>query len=563
MYCEGTKAEALKPDNGDIVVANGQGIWYNVRQRMGKKFNIDCCYRSKPCSGMSLTEIEACSRLFSNNYGTWSCSANANMRGRPVRLSPDYIRKMYVEKPNRYVAMMYDGDRLIGHVFYLRLASPWNAKRKFTFVQQLVLDKDYRGHRFGLKMLQSIFGLSDDDAWGLYTSNPLTVRALEDATFRHVSVGMIGERLNGLKNVLSDVFNDSSWIDSYRNGCVNTNFRVSHDQNKAKIKKAYPDRPFPFSEPLGEGEEYLAVIFNDQPVDAKSAELGLLTETSWEILKDAYSKMDTGIQKWASFAKEEVDFMFASCWVKKGDCVLDMGCGSGRHAIELAKRGCTVHGIDFSKRLICKAKRNAAGDGNPEFEVADIMDFKPRCKYDVVLCLYDVIGSSIAKGADDKVVKAIGRALKSGGTAVVSVMNLAMTRKCCRKADNLFSDMREKDDFLKLIKLPPSHTMQKTGEIFNGQLLLLNPETGVVYRKEQFVDDIDLPKEYVIADRRYTAEGLRNLFCKYESVDLRYVRAGKWDKCLLQDEKHAKEVLGVFRKKSLKGKLLGTMPKVA
>ena len=248
---------------------------------------MNCRYVNKPCFGMLPEEIEACSRLFSQNYGTWSRSAAVNMRGKPVRLSASAFRKMFVEKPNRHAAMMYDGDRLIGHVIYIRCASPWSANGEFTFVQQLVLDRSYRGHRFGLKMLQSVFGLSDDDAWGLYTSNPLTIRALEDATIRRISVEKIGANVPVLKRALSDVFDDCGWINSYRNGCVNTNFRVSHSQNPAKIKKAYSDRPFPFVERLREGEEFLALIFKSQPIDSGGAARDGRSENSWSASGDS------------------------------------------------------------------------------------------------------------------------------------------------------------------------------------------------------------------------------------------------------------------------------------
>lgn len=508
-------------------------------------------YKHISCSEMSLEEVEMCSRLFSANYGTWSQKADEKRRGRPVKLSATRFSQLFVEKTNRHIAMMYDGSTLIGQVVYIRCDSPWNPKRKASFVQQLVLDQKYRGHRFGLKMLQSIFGLSNDDAWGLYTSNPFTVRALEDATFRRISVSMIRNRLSGLKSILSDVFDNDSWLDSFRNGCVDTDFPVCHDTNPAKIKKAYHDRPFPFQEQLREGEEYLAVVFRNQQINPESASLGLLTDTSWEILIDAYSKMDMKNQKWASLenAKKEADFLFNKGWVKPGDKVLDLGCGIGRHANELARRGCIVRGIDLSERLIHEARKSAPDENNPTFDIADILLFKPDQKYDVVLCLYDVIGSSIKPEIDAKITKSIARSLKRNGVVVVSVLNLEMTRRFCQRSNNTFHDMHSLSDFKKLINLPPSSTMQTTGEIFKGQFLLLNPITGEVYRKEQFESSTDLPREYVIADKRYTEAGLRDLFKNFVPVETRYVKAGHWNLSLSPNEKHAKEVLGVFRKR--------------
>ena len=508
-------------------------------------------YKNIKCSQMSAKEIADCARLFSENYGVWSSSLTNELRGKPIRLSAARFEKMFVEKPNRHVAMMFDDDVLIGQVLYIRCDCPWRRDGKITFVQQLVVRKDYRGQRLGLKMLQAVFGFSGDAAWGLYTSNPLTIRALEDATFRHVSVEKIQESLPQLKTALSDVFDGTEWLDSFRNGCVDTKFHVGHESNSSKIKKAYPDGGFPFKESLREGEEYLAVIFNTQPIDVSSAALRTLTETSSEILNSAYSKMEMKSQKWASHTKEEIDALFAQGWIKKGDRVLDLGCGTGRHAIELARRGCFVKGVDFSNRLIEIASNESKDFDNVSFEVADVLNFQPAEKYDVVLCLYDVLGSSIASDADAKVVRKIWDVLKVGGRVIASVMNLAMTRRYCRKADNVFSDINTREDFMKLVRLPPSCAMQKTGEIFSGQLLLLNPDTGVVYRKEQFVEENDLPREYIIADRRYTAEGLKSLFENFEAEDVRYVRAGHFEERLLPDERHAKEVLGVLKMSSL------------
>ena len=499
---------------------------------------------------MSDADIAACAELFSKNYGIWAKAAG-DRAGKQIQLSPARLKSMFVDKPDRFVAMMYDGDKLIGQAFYIRRVSPWHSDRFVTFVLQLVLDKEYRGKRFGLKILQSVFGLSNDDACGLYTSNPLTIRALEDATFRHIDIKRIALRLgDGLKSVLSDVFDDLGWLESYRSGCVNTNFFVGHDENERKKKKAYPDGGFPFPEELNDGEEWLAVVFRSQDVDVSAENMQRLTETSWIILQDAYSRMQMTQQKWAGHADREVEYLFKRNFVKPGDRVLDLGCGTGRHAIELAKRGCQVHGVDFASGQLEVARAHAEGLSNLTFEQADILKYRPSGGYDVVLCVYDVIGSSIKDEDARAVVKVISSALKPHGIAVVSVMNLELTETLCRSSSNRFEDIHSKTDFEKLMDLPPSNTMQRTGEVFKGQLLLLNPKTGVTYRREQFVGENELPTEYVIPDRRFTRAGLLSLFADYKPLDMSCVSAGKWDTPLIPTERHAKEVLGIFRKRS-------------
>lgn len=516
-------------------------------------------YRNIPSSSMSLEDIEGCALLFSRNYGIWAKPVGNRQAGENVVLSASLMRKMFVEKPDRFVSMMYDDGKLIGHAFYLKRPSPMHPDRKILFVLQLVVDKGYRGNRFGLTLLQSIFGLSDCDAWGLFTSNPLTIKALEDATFRKASVRLIEKHLNELKKPLSDVFENDKWLDTFHAGCVDTNFPVDHSQNDRKFAKAYPHGGFPFKKRLGVGEEWLAMIFKSQRPIADMDSIRNLTKTSWTILQDAYSRMNVEDQRWASFAREEVDYLFRNEYVRSGDSVLDLGCGTGRHAVELAKRGCHVVGVDFSQGMLDKALENAKGIENVEFLAKDIREWRPDRQFDVVLCLYDVIGSSIEDADAKLVLDLMTASLKNGGIAVASVMNLELTRKLCSRKANRFSDMSKKEDFVKLMNLPPSCTMKDSGDVFKGQLILLNHKTGVAYRREQFLGENELQTEYVIPDRRYTRGMFRNLFRGYEELSLKCVCAGCWDKNLPPQGLHSKEILGVFRKQGALTGLLKTI----
>ena len=60
-------------------------------------------------------------------------------------------------------------------------------------------------------------------------------------------------------------------------------------------------------------------------------------------------------------------------WFDKPDAhILDLGCGTGLHAIRLAERGHKVIGLDKSEAAIELAKKKANGKENVRFEVADI-----------------------------------------------------------------------------------------------------------------------------------------------------------------------------------------------
>ena len=59
----------------------------------------------------------------------------------------------------------------------------------------------------------------------------------------------------------------------------------------------------------------------------------------------------------------ECDFIEKEINYNKAARILDIGCGTGRHSIELSKRGYTVTGIDLSESMLKRAK-NKASDQN-------------------------------------------------------------------------------------------------------------------------------------------------------------------------------------------------------
>lgn len=72
--------------------------------------------------------------------------------------------------------------------------------------------------------------------------------------------------------------------------------------------------------------------------------------------------------------------------------VVNYGCGTGRHDIELTKLGYQCTGIDMSPLMVDIAKMNAKNEGmGIEFSVADIRQYEPEEKYDAVISLFHVM----------------------------------------------------------------------------------------------------------------------------------------------------------------------------
>ncbi len=75
--------------------------------------------------------------------------------------------------------------------------------------------------------------------------------------------------------------------------------------------------------------------------------------------------------------------------------LLDMGCGTGGHAIPLARRGYKVSGIDHSPEMVAIAKQKAEAQGLSDhirFETGNIRNAELKNIFDAVICMFAVIG---------------------------------------------------------------------------------------------------------------------------------------------------------------------------
>ncbi|MEY4392141.1 MAG: hypothetical protein RLZZ544_850 [Actinomycetota bacterium] len=120
--------------------------------------------------------------------------------------------------------------------------------------------------------------------------------------------------------------------------------------------------------------------------------------------------------------RQEVDAVVGWLGLRPGMRVLDVGCGPGRHAHELASRGIRVHGIDISQRFIDIA-RSSDVDG-ATFERLDARNLTFDAEFDAVICLCQgAFGLMTANGSDLDVLTGIRRALRNGGRLALSAFS--------------------------------------------------------------------------------------------------------------------------------------------
>lgn len=75
--------------------------------------------------------------------------------------------------------------------------------------------------------------------------------------------------------------------------------------------------------------------------------------------------------------------------------ILDLGCGTGNHAIPLAQRGYQVSGVDFSEEMLARAKAKAddmLASGEISFAQGDIRNIDLGRKFDAALMMFAVLG---------------------------------------------------------------------------------------------------------------------------------------------------------------------------
>jgi ubiquinone/menaquinone biosynthesis C-methylase UbiE len=114
--------------------------------------------------------------------------------------------------------------------------------------------------------------------------------------------------------------------------------------------------------------------------------------------------------------------LVAALDLRAGQRVLDVGCGPGRHARELARRGLKVHGVDISHSFIEIARRDA--EPGSTFERLDARELPFVDEFDAVICLCQgAFGLMTVEGHDEVVLAGMARALRPGGQLALSAFN--------------------------------------------------------------------------------------------------------------------------------------------
>ncbi len=119
----------------------------------------------------------------------------------------------------------------------------------------------------------------------------------------------------------------------------------------------------------------------------------------------------------------EVDFIEDSLGVERGGAVLDLACGTGRHAIDLAHRGYEVVGFDLSLAMLARAGEDAQDrDAKLNFMQGDMREMTFDAQFDGVYCWNTSFGY-FEEDRNAQVIDRVHRSLKAGGLFLLDVVN--------------------------------------------------------------------------------------------------------------------------------------------
>lgn len=150
-----------------------------------------------------------------------------------------------------------------------------------------------------------------------------------------------------------------------------------------------------------------------------------MTAKRWyeELFENYGRKYDA--ESFAQGTVGECDFIDRELGGDKSGRILDIGCGTGRHSIELTRRGYRMTGVDLSESMLSRAREKAKAAGLAiDFRRQDARDLWFSKEFDAVIMMCE--GAFPLMETDEMnyaILEGATRALKDGGRFIFTTLN--------------------------------------------------------------------------------------------------------------------------------------------
>lgn len=157
----------------------------------------------------------------------------------------------------------------------------------------------------------------------------------------------------------------------------------------------------------------------------------------YEALYENFEDYDE--EPYVQSTKAEVDYIEQRLHGDKALRILDIGCGTGRHVLEFARRGYSVCGLDLSEELLAQGEKQAQReDLEAQFIHGDARNLRFDSEFDVAVILCEG-GFSLVETdeMDREILAGAARALRPGGKLLITAPSAVF----------MLSNLKENPDF--------------------------------------------------------------------------------------------------------------------
>jgi SAM-dependent methyltransferase len=171
---------------------------------------------------------------------------------------------------------------------------------------------------------------------------------------------------------------------------------------------------------------------------------------------------------------DEVDKIVKLLGITPEIRILDLGCGVGRHSLELARRGYKITGVDRTENYLRQARGQAAGENlDIEFVKSDMRAFSRPGAFEAAVNLFTTFGYFEDSSDDRKVIKNIIASLKPGGIFLMDIISKEVLAKMFQKRTWV-----ERDGVLLL----QEHNLSRNWSWMDNRWIMIRNDKRLEYR---------------------------------------------------------------------------------